>query len=204
MANLSVFSFESHEIRFVGTADEPWWVAADVCSVLDIINVSQAIAKLDDDEKLMYTLQISGQGRETLCINESGLYSLVLTSRKAQAKRFKKWLTSEVIPAIRKTGTYSAIAKPQPSLPSQAQKAKLTAHHIHVNALRQEIATTEKHLAELKAQLLTAMRDEVNEAKAFTSAYADVGEEYIRCTEVLARAKALNPYLNTGNMRGGK
>nr|WP_322687091.1 Bro-N domain-containing protein [Nostoc sp. EfeVER01]MDZ7944330.1 Bro-N domain-containing protein [Nostoc sp. EfeVER01] len=132
MASLSVFSFESHEIRFVGTADEPWWVASDLCVVLDIVNVSQAIAKLDDDEKLMYTLQISGQGRETLCINESGLYSLVLTSRKPQAKRFRKWLTSEVIPAIRKTGTYSAIAKPQPSLPSQAQKAKLTKHHARV------------------------------------------------------------------------
>ncbi|MDZ8064130.1 MAG: Bro-N domain-containing protein [Nostoc sp. DedQUE08] len=129
MANLSVFSFESHEIRFVGTADEPWWVASDLCTVLDIVNVSQAIAKLDDDEKLMYTLHTSGQGRETLCVNESGLYSLVLTSRKAQAKRFKKWLTSEVIPAIRKTGTYSAIAKPQLSLPSEAQKARLAELH---------------------------------------------------------------------------
>ncbi|MHC5734013.1 BRO-N domain-containing protein [Nostoc sp.] len=110
MPTLSVFSFESSEVRLISIALSPWWVASDICKILDIGNVSQAIAKLDDNEKLNYTLNISGQGRETLLINESGLYSLVLTSRKAQAKRFKKWLTSEVIPAIRKTGSYSAVA----------------------------------------------------------------------------------------------
>ncbi|MEH2106418.1 BRO-N domain-containing protein [Nostoc sp.] len=93
MSNLSVFSFESSEVRLISIALSPWWVASDICKILDIGNVSQAIAKLDDDEKLNYTLHISGQGREILLINESGLYSLVLTSRKAQAKRFKKWLT---------------------------------------------------------------------------------------------------------------
>ncbi|MBE9107447.1 hypothetical protein IQ229_21695 [Nostoc cf. edaphicum LEGE 07299] len=204
MANLSVFSFESHEIRFVGTADEPWWVAVDVCKVLELDDTSKAVSRLDDDEKLIRTLLLSGQRRESLLVNESGLYSLVLTSRKAQAKRFKKWLTSEVIPAIRKTGTYSVIAKPQPLLPSEEQQAKLAKHHEKVESIRQRIATTEQALAELEAELLTAMRDEVNEAKAFTSAYADVGEEYVRCTEVLSKAKALNPYLNVGSPKSGK
>ncbi|MDZ8136727.1 MAG: Bro-N domain-containing protein [Nostoc sp. DedQUE04] len=201
MANLSVFSFESHEIRFVGTANNPQWVGVDVCSALGIQNPSQAMNKLDEDERAMFNI---GRQGEAWCINESGLYSLILSSRKPQAKRFKKWLTSEVIPAIRKTGTYSAIAQPQPSLSNEAQKARLAELHSRVESVRQKISTTEKVLAELRTELLVAIRDEANEAKAFTNAYADVGEEYIRCTEVLSRAKALNPYLNVGNMKGGK
>ncbi|MCC5606991.1 hypothetical protein LC612_09380 [Nostoc sp. CHAB 5834] len=69
MSNLSVFNFESHEVRFVGTADNPLWVAQDICKILELNNVSMAIAKLDDDEKLTSLLVISGQRRETLCIN---------------------------------------------------------------------------------------------------------------------------------------
>ncbi|ODH00238.1 hypothetical protein A4S05_34115 [Nostoc sp. KVJ20] len=125
MTNLAIFSFESHEIRFVGTATEPWWIAQDICKVLELDDVSKAVSRLDGDEKLIRTLHVSGQGRETLCVNESGLYSLVLTSRKAQAKRFKKWLTSEVIPTIRKTGTYSVNAKSQSQLPNEVCKRKL-------------------------------------------------------------------------------
>ncbi|MEH2352576.1 BRO-N domain-containing protein [Nostoc sp.] len=204
MTSLSIFSFESHEIRFVGTASEPWWVAADVCAVLDIQNIRQNIAKLDAGERGVCTIDTLGGKQEVLTINESGLYSLVLTSRKIQAKRFKKWLTSEVIPAIRKTGTYSAIANPQPLALNEAQKTKLAEHHEKVESIRRKITATEQALKELRTELLTAMSDEVNEAKAFTSAYADVGEEYIRCTEVLARAKSLNPYLNVGNPKNGK
>ncbi|MDZ8106122.1 MAG: Bro-N domain-containing protein [Nostoc sp. DedQUE12a] len=116
MSNLSIFNFESHEIRFVGTADNPWWVAADVCKVLDIRNSRDAIAKLDDDEKGVAITDTLGGKQEMVTINESGLYSLVLTSRKPQAKRFKKWLTSEVIPSIRKTGSYGS--KPQQAIVS--------------------------------------------------------------------------------------
>ncbi|MEH2422853.1 MAG: BRO family protein [Nostoc sp.] len=112
MSNLSVFSFESHNIRFVGTADEPWWVAADICKVLDIQNPTQAMDKLDSDEKAMLNIGQKGKVVTVNTVNESGLYSLVLTSRKPQAKRFKKWLTSEVIPAIRKTGSYSTSIQP--------------------------------------------------------------------------------------------
>ncbi|MBW4686923.1 MAG: hypothetical protein KME40_17900 [Komarekiella atlantica HA4396-MV6] len=112
--NLSIFNFESHEVRFVGTADEPWWVANDICKVLEITNSSMAIANLDSDEKThdISIVDVSGKfagkrEQRVWCINESGLYSLVLTSRKPQAKRFKKWLAFEVIPSIRKTGNYS-------------------------------------------------------------------------------------------------
>ncbi|MDZ7951286.1 antA/AntB antirepressor family protein [Nostoc sp. DedQUE09] len=87
---------------------------------------------------------------------------------------------------------------------NESHKVKLTELHSRVESIRQKISTTEKVLAELRTELLAAIRDEANEAKAFTSTYADVGEEYIRCTEVLARAKALNPYFNAGNTKGGK
>ena len=99
-----IFRFENQEIRFVGTANNPWWVAADICTVLDIKNVSQKLQTLDEDERSM--LNIGRQG-EAWCVNEFGLYSLILSSRKPEAQKFKKWVTNEVLPAIRKTGSYS-------------------------------------------------------------------------------------------------
>ncbi|MBN3993853.1 MAG: phage antirepressor [Nostoc sp. NMS2] len=117
MSDLTIFQFESHEVRFIGTAENPWWVAVDVCAAVDVKNPSQAIERLDDDERAMFNI---GRQGEAWCINESGLYSLILTSRKAQAKRFKKWVTSVVLPSIRKTGKYELPQALQPpsSLPT--------------------------------------------------------------------------------------
>lgn len=111
---LTIFQFESQEIRFVGTADDPWWVAADVCAALGLDNNSRAVSRLDDDEKGITISNTLGGNQEMITISESGLYSLILTSRKPQAKRFKKWLTSEVIPSIRKTGKYALPSQSQP------------------------------------------------------------------------------------------
>lgn len=102
-----IFRFENQEVRFVGTAEDPWWVAADICAVLEISNNRDAVSRLDDDEKGVVITDTLGGQQELVTINESGLYSLILTSRKPQAKKFKKWITSEVLPAIRKTGSYS-------------------------------------------------------------------------------------------------
>ncbi|MEH2450610.1 BRO-N domain-containing protein [Nostoc sp.] len=106
MTNLSVFNFESHEIRFVGTSDAPLWVAVDICKVLEFSNPNETIKRLDDEDRTLISIEGINYGRSVNCVNESGLYSLILISRKPQAKRFKKWLTSEVIPSIRKTGSY--------------------------------------------------------------------------------------------------
>lgn len=111
--NLTTFNFNQVNVRTV--TDEqgnPWFVAADVCKVLEIGNVSQAMTRLDDDEKADITTNDTSsngvtQKRNMTTINESGLYSLILTSRKPEAKSFKKWVTSEVLPSIRKTGSYS-------------------------------------------------------------------------------------------------
>ncbi len=115
MSNLTVFQFEQNEVRFVGTADDPWWVAADVCAVLGIKNIGDALSRLDDDEKkddIVITDAI-GRSQAVWCINESGLYSLVLTSRKPQAKRFRKWVTSIVLPSIRSSGSYALAQEPK-------------------------------------------------------------------------------------------
>ena len=102
-----IFKFENHPVRFVGTADDPWWVAKDVCEILDISKYRDALARLDEDERCPFEVDTLGGKQQMICINESGLYSLILTSRKPQAKKFKKWITSKVLPAIRKTGSYS-------------------------------------------------------------------------------------------------
>lgn len=107
MSNIIPFSFEGHEVRVTTHNDEAHWVLADVCAVLEIGSPHKAATRLDEDEKGRTTIPTLGGPQEMTTINESGLWSLVLTSRKPEAKRFKKWLTSEVIPTIRKTGGYA-------------------------------------------------------------------------------------------------
>ena len=106
---LQVFEFEiGSQFRVVDRNGEPWFVLADVCRVLEIANPSDAASRLDDDEKATLGIaEVRGAQRRTMTIiNESGLYSIILTSRKPEAKRFRKWVTSEVLPSIRKTGSY--------------------------------------------------------------------------------------------------
>lgn len=102
---MQIFNYEQNKVRTIRKDGEPWFIAADVCEVLDLQNSTQAVGRLDDDEKAMLNIGLSGG--DTNIINEPGLYSLILGSRKPEAKAFKRWITHEVIPAIRKTGTYS-------------------------------------------------------------------------------------------------
>jgi anti-repressor protein len=114
MTALTVFGYADTQVRTVVRDGEPWFVAADVCSVLDIRNNRDALASLDDDEKGVATTDTLGGAQQMAVINEPGLYSLILRSRKPEAKAFKRWITHEVIPAIRKTGRYeTAPALPQ-------------------------------------------------------------------------------------------
>lgn len=101
------FSESKQEIRNLLIESKPWFVAKDVCDVLDIQNNRQAVRELDDDEKLMYKIYTSGQNRKTWLVSESGLYALIIRSNKPQAKIFRKWITSEVIPALLKKGYYA-------------------------------------------------------------------------------------------------
>lgn len=103
-AELIPFDFEEQAVRVVMRDDEPWFVAADVCRVLEHTNPTMAIKGLDEDEVTLS--QIEGSHRQTNLISESGLYALVLRSDKPAAKRFRKWVTAEVLPAIRRHGRY--------------------------------------------------------------------------------------------------
>lgn len=111
MANQSIatsvasFSFENFPVRAINRNGEIWFVAADVCAAIDL--GTEQIRRLDDDEKGLHLTQTPGGKQEMSIINESGLYALILRSRKPEAKRFRKWVTSEVLPSIRKTGSYS-------------------------------------------------------------------------------------------------
>lgn len=106
MNEMTIFNFENKEVRTVEMNNNIYFVASDVCKVLELSNPSMALSRLDEDEKGISNVYTRGGNQEVLLVNESGLYSLVLTSRKPEAKRFKKWITSEVIPSIRKTGGY--------------------------------------------------------------------------------------------------
>jgi prophage antirepressor-like protein len=127
MSNLALFAFESNEVRIVMVDGDPWFVAKDVCAVLEHSDVSMACRRLDDDEKGTSLIGTPGGTQTMTTINESGLYSLIMTSRKPEAKRFKKWVNSEVLPSIRKTGSYSlpAVAS-QPKLPAEVKAVNIS------------------------------------------------------------------------------
>jgi len=113
MSMLTEFQFGEQEIRVVvdETTNEPLWVAKDICSVLNYKNSRDAVSKLDDDEKGVSEIATPSGNQKMTVINESGLYSLILRSNKPEAKKFKKWVTAEVLPTIRKTGSYSTAPK---------------------------------------------------------------------------------------------
>ena len=119
-----IFRFENQDVRLIGTAERPEWIAKDICRVLEISDVSNALKNLDADEKGTHIVRTLGGNQSLLTINESGLYSLVLRSRKPQAKKFKKWVTSEVLPAIRQTGHYS-LANPKSQAQTQFPKTAI-------------------------------------------------------------------------------
>jgi len=113
------FDFEGRQVRVVtSNQGEPLFVAADVLAVLTLDR--KALERLDDDEKGVNSIHTPGGAQDMTVVNEPGLYSLVLGSRKPEAKRFKRWVTHDVLPAIRKSGTYAA-AGALPTLPAPTQ-----------------------------------------------------------------------------------
>lgn len=103
-----VFEYESKPVRTVLVGGEPWFVAKDVCEVLDISKHRDAVARLDDDERGPVLVDTPGGPQQMIAVNEPGLYALIMTSRKPEARQFKRWVTHEVLPSIRRTGSYSA------------------------------------------------------------------------------------------------
>lgn len=104
-----VFTFNPSNapIRVQVINQNPFFIAKDVCEALDLKDTEVSLRKLEDDEKLMRKLYVSGQNRDMWLINESGLYNLIFRSNKQEAKAFRKWVTGEVLPSLRRTGTYA-------------------------------------------------------------------------------------------------
>lgn len=159
--------FNGQQLRIIERNNEPWFVAKDVCEILEISNPSMAIQRLDDDERAKFNL---GRQGDTNVINEYGLYNLVLGSRKPEAKEFKRWITHEVIPSIRKTGNYSLDVdvrqlSPELQIINNMVKA-LAKQEIEQRQIKQELNNTKKEIADVR-QVFTLnpknWRKEVND-----------------------------------------
>lgn len=150
-----IYSDSGADIRAVDIDGEPWFVAADVAKVLELTNTSVAVANLDDDERAKLNL---GRQGFTNIVNEFGLTAMVLQSRKPNAKAFKRWIIHEVIPAIRKTGSYSI----QPVNPYEELLPKS-----FPEALRQLAQTHERvEMLDTKVRELTPKADSFDEFMA--------------------------------------
>ena len=151
---MQVFSSEQFgNVRVVERDGEPWFVAADVCKALEIANNRDALTRIDDDEKGVALADTLGGKQEVTIVNEPGLYSLVLGSRKPEAKVFKRWVTHEVIPTIRKTGGYVQAGREEEFIeryfPAFSDETKL----IMVKDLRAQVLALKADNAKQQAQL---------------------------------------------------
>ena len=121
--NLQVFNFKEHAVRIIMCDGEPWFVAKGVCEILEISKYRDAITKLDDDERCSVKVDTLNGAQKMTAISESGLYALIMRSNKPEAKKFRKLVTSEVLPSTRKAGYYKMNKKPEidPKLISAAK-----------------------------------------------------------------------------------
>lgn len=138
--NLQTWNYESSEVRTIQKNGEPWWVLADVCKVLDLSNPSKVADRLEPDEKANFELGL--RGGATNCINESGLYAVILRSDKPQAKPFRKWVTNEVLPSIRKHGAYMTEQTLERALTSPDFLIELATQLKAEQAQRKQLETT--------------------------------------------------------------
>ena len=138
MANIQVFEYQNNKVRTVDVDGEAWFVLKDVCAVLGISNNRMAADRLDDDEKGVSLIDTLGGKQEMVIVNESGLYHVILRSDKPEAAPFRRWVTNDVLPAIRKTGSYNA---PQLTRSQLLATALIAAH--------EELEEKDKQIAEL-------------------------------------------------------
>ena len=191
-SDVQIFKNETFgEIRTAVIDGEPWFVAVDVCRALEIVNSRDALTRIDEDEKGVVLTDTPGGKQEVTTVNEPGLYSLVLGSRKPEAKVFKRWITHEVIPSIRKNGGYIAGQETMSDVELMA-RALIVAQNVIEEKNRQISGLTEENLlmkpkAEyfddlVDRKLLTNFRDTAKEfhigQKRFIAFLTDNGYAY--------------------------
>lgn len=169
--DLAIFNYQDKQIRTLEISDIPYFVAADICEILDILDTSSALSRLEEDEKIILKdrdkLSALGTGAyvsQLALINESGLYNLVIRSDKPEAKPFRKWITSEVLPSIRKTGAYIS-----PTATTD-QLTKLT-------------STLENILAKQQEQI-----EELKEQSKLMPSFFNAGQKHKGCSNVVMSA----------------
>lgn len=128
----AVYNFHDQPVRVLDREGETWWVVKDICDVLGLTDPYRAVERLDGDEKGTNTIHTPGGEQEMICINESGLYNLLLTSRKPEAKMFRRWITHEVVPTIRRTGRYEIQTRQQDDVEEAVQKVEVLLPHLLV------------------------------------------------------------------------
>jgi len=144
------FTYEGHCVRTVHIDGKPWWILKDVCDVLDISNSRMVADRLDEDEKGVSITDTLGGQQELTVISESGLFSVMLLSRKPEARKFKRWVTHDVLPAIRKHGLYAADdLLNDPDLFIQALTA-LKDERAQNAALAERVGIQEQQIAEMR------------------------------------------------------
>lgn len=157
MNELQIFTNDTFgEVRTVVKDNEPWFVAADVCRALELTNNRMAVDRLDEDEKDVSSIDTLGGAQSVTIINEPGLYSLVLGSRKPEARAFKRWITHEVIPTIRKTGAYMT---PETAMKIVSNPDFLIATANKIKQLQGDVAERDERITELEDQLTAAVED---------------------------------------------
>ncbi len=144
-----LFKYKNSQVRTLMIDNTVWFAGIDIASILEYVNPSHAVRKLDEEDRRLTALtEQSGQKRKTWIVNESWLYSLILTSSKPEAKAFKRWITAEVLPAIRKAGLYAT--EPEMQM------------HAEIQALTKGIQDKETRLSDLR----TRVRDLDTEIKS--------------------------------------
>lgn len=152
MSEIVPFDYNGSEVRTLLIDGEPWFVARDICDRLEVKDVSMALRSLDEDEKGTSTVGTPGGLQELSVVNEPGLYSLTLRSRKPEARAFKRWVTHDVLPALRKRGAYAVPGASQAARPAvllvaqyrerayRRRSRELAAQGLYENHLTGEIA----------------------------------------------------------------
>lgn len=202
MEQLKIFENEEFgQVRTVMRDGEVWFVGKDVADILEYANTAKAIRDhVDDEDKLTERIVLSGQNREVICINESGLYGLILSSKLPSARKFKRWVTSEVLPAIRKTGSYDMDEY------SPEMKAILM-HDKKLVKIDNRVTDLENHMTIDYGQQ-TVLGDEVNKAVLdalggkYSNAYNEIGKKvFAECNRDLKHYFHVNARNNVPKKR---
>ncbi|MBK3510701.1 phage antirepressor protein [Pseudomonas sp. MF6747] len=192
-SNVIPFDFRGHSVRAVTIEGEPWFVASDVCRVLEVVNTTQAMQALDDDERSMFNI---GRQGEANIVNESGLYTLILRSRDAVKKgskphAFRKWVTAEVLPAIRKHGRYEDASHKMNTLVGQTigtdgshmlgavVKGKVSSLPVPIQRRATAKIWSQTHAAFGVRSAADIPADQLDAARNFIAAYAVLEGEFI-------------------------